>query len=194
MPRSSPRSSPRSPKGRAAVDAVHRLPVDPDVPREESPTRRRPPLLRDVVREHRDVLAVIAVGGAIGSLGRWAVGELVPHDPGGFAWSTFAVNVSGALLLGLLMAFMADLLASTRYVRPLLGVGVLGGWTTFSTYMFDARAGLAADRVPTALLYLGGTVVVGLVAVWLGLVAGRWVIVAAGRAGRRRTRKGQDRG
>ena len=129
-------------------------------------------------REHRDVVLVVALGGALGSLGRWAVGEALPHSSGGIAWSTVLVNVTGALLLGLLMSAMADVLARTRYVRPFLGVGVLGGWTTFSTYMLYTRDLLAAGRVPVALLgYLGGTLVAGLAAVWLGLVAGRALLV-----------------
>lgn len=170
--------------------SLHELPVDPDVPR-EPPTRREHPRLLDVVRERKDLLAVIAVGGAIGSLGRWGLGVLIPHDTGQFAWSTFTVNVTGAVLLGLLMAFMVDVLASTRYVRPFLGVGVLGGWTTFSTYMSDTRAMLAADRVPAGLLlYLTGTLLVGLVGVWVGLVTGRVAVVLAARAGRRR--RGHD--
>lgn len=145
------------------------------------------PRLRDIVREHRDILVAVAAGGVVGSLGRWGLGELLPHDLGGFAWSTFTVNVTGALLLGLLMALMVDVLAGTRYVRPFFGVGVLGGWTTFSTYMFDTRAMLDAGRVPAGLLlYLGGTLVVGLVCVWVGLVAGRVTILAATRAQRRR--------
>ena len=169
---------------------IHDLPVDADVPPEDVRSRRpRRPLLRQVLRERKDVLVVIAVGGALGSVGRWGVSELLPHDPGQVAWSTFAVNVSGALLLGLLMAFMADVLAGTRYVRPFLGVGVLGGWTTFSTYMFDTRAMLAGGHVASGLLlYLAGTLLVGLVGVWAGLAAGRAAIVTVGRVARRRTR------
>lgn len=154
------------------------------------PSAERPlgrPRLGDVVREHRDILVAVAAGGVVGSLGRWGLGELLPHEIGGFAWSTFTVNVTGALLLGLLMAFMVDVLASTRYVRPFVGVGVLGGWTTFSTYMFDTRAMLATGDGPAGLLlYLGGTLVVGLVCVWVGLVAGRVTILAASRTQRRR--------
>lgn len=168
--------------------SIHDLPVDPDVPREPpAEPKRAHPRLRDVVGERKDILAVIAAGGAIGSLGRWGLGVLLPHEAGQFAWSTFTVNVSGAFLLGLLMALMVDVLATTRYVRPFIGVGVLGGWTTFSTYMSDTRAMLAADRVPAGLLlYLGGTLLVGLVCVWVGLITGRAAVVAAVRGHRRR--------
>ena len=135
-----------------------------------------------LLREHRDVVAVVAVGGALGSLGRWGLGEALGHESGEIAWSTFIVNVSGALLLGVLAAVTAG--TAWRRMRPFLGVGVLGGWTTFSTYMLDTRDLLVAGRVPAALLaYLGGTLGAGLVAVWLGLVAGRLLLVA-GRRGR----------
>ena len=158
------------------------LPVDPDMAPELARRRRKHTRLRDVVREQKDVLVVIATGGAIGSLGRWGVDELIPHGASEFAWSTFIVNVSGGLFLGLLTAFMLDILAATRYVRPFLGIGVLGGWTTFSTYMFDTRAMLATGQVPTGLiLYLGGTLLTGLVSAWVGLVAGRSAIVAVTR-------------
>lgn len=140
------------------------------------------PTLRQLVRERADILALISVGGAIGSLGRWGLGEIASHESGGFAVSTFVVNVSGAFLLGLLMAFMVDVLATTRLVRPFLAIGILGGWTTFSTYMLDTHAMLAAGAVREALVgYLMGTLVVGIVAVWIGLVTGRLLIVAATR-------------
>ena len=146
-------------------------------------TRRdtgRPPLRR-LLAGRGDVLLVIAAGGALGSLARWSLAEAWPHDDGAFAWATFTANVSGALLLGVLMALMADLLAHTRRVRPFLGVGVLGGYTTFSTYMLDARDQLAAGRPEVALAYVGSTLLSGLLAVWVGLVLGRSVVAVAGR-------------
>ena len=84
-------------------------------------------------------------------------GVLWPHDPSQIAWSTFAVNVAGGFLLGLLMVFVSDVWPPHRYVRPFLGVGVLGGFTTFSTYMLDTHAIFVAGRPSIALLYLVGT-------------------------------------
>lgn len=152
------------------------------MPRSPAPPHRPAvPRPREILRGHGDVLLAVAAGGALGSLGRWAVGELLPHDAGAFAWSTLAVNVSGALLAGLLMALLVDVLAHTRYVRPFLGVGVLGGWTTFSAYVYDARTMLDAGQDPAGmLLYVAGTLLLGLVAVWLGLLAGRTLVAAAG--------------
>jgi fluoride exporter len=136
-----------------------------------------------------DVLAVIAAGGALGSLARWGVGELVPWNGEGFPWATFAENVSGAFALGVLMALLLDAWPPRRYVRPFVGVGLLGGYTTFSTYMLEALGLLAGDRVPLALAYLGGTLVTGLLAVWTGIVLARVVVRLSNRRRRRRRQR-----
>jgi fluoride exporter len=136
------------------------------------------------VRREWDILAVVSAGGALGSLGRWAVSHALPHAEGSVAWATSVENVSGALLLGLLMAVVLGVGSPGRYLRPFLGVGVLGGYTTFSAYMLDTRALLVAGHLPAALAYLLGTLLGGLAAVWAGLAAGRG-LVAAGRRGRR---------
>jgi CrcB protein len=130
-----------------------------------------------------DVLVAVALGGALGSLARWAVGELLPWSGDGFPWATFAENVSGCFALGALMVYLLDVWPPRRYLRPFLGVGVLGGYTTFSTYLLEARTLLADDRVPLALGYLGGSVLAGLVAVWLG-VAGARLLTRPRRRGR----------
>jgi fluoride exporter len=135
---------------------------------------------------HWDLLAVIAVGGALGSLARWGVGELVPWNGEGFPWATFVENVSGALALGVLMVLLLDVWPPRRYVRPFVGVGLLGGYTTFSTYMLEARDLLAGGRVPVALAYLGGTLVTGLLAVWAGIVLARLAVRLSQRRRRRR--------
>jgi len=131
------------------------------------------------VRSHLRLLPAIAAGGALGSLARWGVGEALPHGVAEFAWSTFLVNVSGAFLIGILMAFTLGPWAHHVYLRPFLGVGFLGGYTTFSTYMLDTRNVLASSHPGTALLYLFGTVIAGIgaaavsLAVTLDLLAKR---------------------
>jgi len=114
------------------------------------------------------VLAAVGGGGVAGALARYGLQEAWPHDVGGFPWATFWVNVSGCLLIGVLMTVLAEVAPGHRLVRPLLGVGVLGGYTTFSTYAVDVRQGLAAGAAGTSLLYLFGTVSAALVAVWAG--------------------------
>jgi CrcB protein len=152
---------------------LHQLPVDPDVTAAPSPLS--PAAL---VRQHADLLPVIAVGGALGSLARWAVSEALPHRAAELAWGTAIVNVAGSFLIGVLMAFVLDVWADRRYLRPFLGVGVLGGFTTFSTYELDARGLLATHHPGLALAYVAGSLLGGLVAVAVGVVAGRVAIDA----------------
>jgi CrcB protein len=109
-------------------------------------------------------LLAVALGGAIGGSLRWWLGDLVP-DGTGFPWTTFAINVSGSLVLALL-----PLVAIVRN-RPVLAVGLgpglLGGYTTLSTYAEQGR-GLFADGQPAlAAAYLVGTLAACLVAVTL---------------------------
>ena len=125
-----------------------------------------------VLREHAHLVPVIAVGGALGALGRWGVAEALPHAAGTWSWATLWTNLSGALLLGLLMAFVLTIWSHTRYLRPLLGVGVLGGFTTFSTAELDTRGLLAAGHPGEALAYVGVSVALGLLAVLAGLALG----------------------
>ncbi|HET7799705.1 MAG TPA: fluoride efflux transporter CrcB [Humibacillus xanthopallidus] len=175
------------PMGAGAGPAGAATPVDPDAP-SQVPLRRH---ASSLVRERWDIVAVIAAGGALGSAARYGAGVLWPHDASEIAWSTFVVNVVGGFLLGLLMVFVNDVWPPNRYVRPFLGVGVLGGFTTFSTYMLDTHALLDAGRPPVALLYLLGTLVVGLVAVWLGILVGRGAAaVSRTRRARRAHREG----
>ncbi len=133
------------------------------------------------LRRRWDILLVIGVGGALGSLARWGVGELLPWSGTGFPAATFAANISGGLALGVLMVFVLDVWPPHRYVRPFVGVGLLGGYTTFSTYMLETRTLVAEDRVPMAMTYLAGTLVAGLTAVWLGIAMARLVVRLAPR-------------
>lgn len=153
------------------------LPTDPDVdlrlPRQRAELRRAP----------WAVLSAVAAGGAIGAAGRYGLSEAFPAGPGGFPWAIFWVNVSGCLLIGVLMVLVADVWAARRLVRPFLGTGVLGGFTTFSTYAVDIQRLVDAGAAGTGLLYLAGTLVAALAATWLGLTAARWTV---GRARRRR--------
>jgi CrcB protein len=129
-----------------------------------------------------DILAVIAVGGALGSLARWGLTQALPHGAEAVSVSIWVANVSGALILGALMVFVSEVWPPRRYLRPFWGVGVLGGFTTFSAYMLDTRTLLAADRPGLAAFYLFGTLATGLPAAWLGVVLAR----AAAAASRRR--------
>ncbi len=148
-------------------------PVDPDL---TTPGRRRAGTAR---RWRADVVAVIAVGGALGGVARYGIALLVPTRSGGFPWSTWLENVSGSLLLALLMVLVVERLPPGRYLRPFLGVGVLGGYTTFSTYTTDVDSLLRGDQASTAFAYLFGTVAACLLASWLGLHGGRALLATS---------------
>jgi CrcB protein len=125
------------------------------------------------------LLAAISAGGVLGAEARYAVARLLDSPVGGWPWDTWLTNVSGSFLIGVLMALLATLHRPHRLVRPFVGVGVLGGYTTFSTAMVELPDLLGAGRPGLALLYLVGTAVSALLAtaagVWLvrGLRGGR---------------------
>lgn len=150
-------------------DEIARLPIDPDVDVAPRPL----PHPWTLVRRNADLVPVIAVGGALGSLARWGMSRAVPHGPAAYPWSTFWTNVIGSLLIGVLMALVLDVWSQRRYARPFLGVGVLGGYTTFSTYLLDERGLLTDGRAGVALAYLMATLAAGFVATTVGLVATR---------------------
>jgi CrcB protein len=110
------------------------------------------------------LLVAAAAGGALGALLRWRMDVLVP-DSSGFPWTTFAINVSGSFLLATLPALAA---VRRRPVLPVfLGTGVLGGYTTLSTYAEQARSLLADGRTALAAAYLAGTLLACVLAVRL---------------------------
>lgn len=120
------------------------------------------------VSSHPWTLVAVAVGGGIGALARHAVGLALADASAGFPWSTLVVNVVGALAIGLLMALLTAAPAPHPLLRPALGVGLLGGFTTFSTAMVDTLA-LSA---PLGIAYALGTLVPALLAVVAGLALG----------------------
>ena len=113
-------------------------------------------------------MAVVAAGGALGALARWGFGVLVP-DGTGFPWTTFAINVTGSFLLALLPALGA--VRDRPWLAVGIGTGVLGGFTTLSTYAEHGRALVYDGRELLAFGYLAGTMLACLGAV---LVAHRF--------------------
>ena len=141
-------------------DPFPRLPVDSDVTRD---TDVAPPWL------HGRVVAAVALGGALGALARWGVGELLPHSANGFPSATLVINVAGCFLIGVVMVLVVERWPGQPLLRPFLGTGILGGFTTFSTYVVDVRTLLADGRPAVAAAYLVGTLLLGLLAVVAGL-------------------------
>lgn len=119
------------------------------------------------------VPAVVGLGGGIGSVLRYLVEEAVPVPPHGFPWGTFAINLSGSFVLSVLMVYVLEVWPPRRYLRPFVCVGVIGGYTTFSTYVAEVRDLAAAGLWSRADAYALTSLVIGLSAVWCGIVAGR---------------------
>ena len=119
------------------------------------------------------VLAAIAVGGGIGAVSRYGVGHRFPVTAGEVPWSTLLINGVGCLLIGVLMVLVTEVWSPHRLVRPFLGIGILGGFTTFSTYTNEIRELLASGDGIVAMAYLAGTVIVALLAVAVGMALAR---------------------
>lgn len=126
-------------------------------------------------------LGVVAAGGAIGALARYGLGLALPHSPGTFPPATFLVNIVGCFLIGALIVVITEWTRAHPLVRPFLVTGILGGFTTFSTYAVDAEQLLAMGRVGTALLYIVGTLAAAVAATWLGILLARAVRPAGRR-------------
>jgi fluoride exporter len=122
-------------------------------------------------------MAVIAIGvaGAAGALARYWLDCALARRPGGFPWGTFAVNVSGSFLLGLLFALLAGRAAVDPWLRSSLTVGLLGAYTTFSTFSLESYRLLEDGSYALGLANVAGSVVVGLLAVYAGIALGRAV-------------------
>jgi CrcB protein len=133
----------------------------------------RVPTQRREWSTHRWVLPVIALGGILGASARYALELAWPSPDDGFAWATFSTNVSGSLLIGVLMVYVVEVGHAHPLVRPFLGVGVLGGFTTFSTYSVQTNTLLAEQRPGLAMTYMFGTLMAAMVAVTAGVFLAR---------------------
>ncbi|GHB64858.1 putative fluoride ion transporter CrcB 1 [Streptomyces cirratus] len=133
--------------------------IDPDVDL-HVPEQRTEPQGR--------VLAAVAAGGAVGASARYGLSLLWPAGHGAFPWATFWTNVAGCALIGVLMVLIGEggRTAPHPLVRPFAGAGVLGGFTTFSTYAADFSRLLDEGEAPAALGYAVLTVAAALGAVW----------------------------
>ncbi len=113
-------------------------------------------------------LAAIFAGGAVGGAARTGLVQLAPPHPGTWPWVTFAVNVVGCLLLGYFVTRLQERLPITAYRRPLLGTGLCGALTTFSTFQLELLRLIDHDRIGLAALYIGASLLAGFVGVALG--------------------------
>ena len=118
-----------------------------------------------------------------GALARYGIERAWPSSPPSFPWTTLAINLAGCLLIGVLLVALLEGGLTASWLRPLLAVGLIGGFTTFSTFAVEALELVDAQAVRTAILYVVVSVLAGMCFVWLG---SRSV-----RLARRRKRRGE---
>ncbi|MEV1294956.1 CrcB family protein [Pseudonocardia sp. NPDC049635] len=126
------------------------------------------------------VLAAVAAGGVVGAETRYLLGVTFPAAPGAWPWTTFGINISGCLLIGVLYTVLAGMDRPSPLLRPALGVGVLGGYTTFSTWSVETlqlaahgRYGLALGYALTVPVTAGAACMAG-VTLTRGIRRARW--------------------
>ena len=122
-------------------------------------------------------ILVVALGGAAGSVARFLVATWAARALGTtFPYGTMIVNVVGSLLIGLIMHVSLTTTLISPTLRLLLTTGVMGGFTTYSTFNYETMSLLEQGAFALAGLNLGGTVVACLVGGWLGLIGGRLLV------------------
>ena len=150
-------------------------PLDPDSDRAEvpaGPSRRFPHRRRRSRRRHGDVVTAVGLGGSIGALSRYGLDTAFPVGGGRFPWTTLGINVGGCAALGVVLYIVFERRPPSRLLRPFLAIGVLGGFTTFSTFAVEVVQ--RAQVYPgIAITYLAASVLGGPLAVLAGSSATR---------------------
>ncbi len=119
------------------------------------------------------VLAAIAAGGMLGASVRLGIARWLPTRPGRFPWSTWWTNLSGSFLLGLLLVVLLERFATSRHLRPFLATGILGAFTTMSTYQVETALLLRDGHPVTGVAYGTLSLAVGIALAYAGLCVGR---------------------
>ncbi|MEU1375891.1 CrcB family protein [Streptomyces triculaminicus] len=127
------------------------------------------------------VLCAVSLGGAAGATARYGAGLLWPTPSGAFPWTTLLVNAVGCALIGVLLVTIAEAGSPHRLARPFLGTGVLGGFTTFSTYAVDIEELVRDGHAGTAAAYAAATLGAAMAAVWTAAATTRHMIARRAR-------------
>lgn len=119
------------------------------------------------------VLAAISLGGMLGASARYGIARWVRSPPHGFPWATFWTNMSGSFVLGFTLVVLLERFPPTRLVRPFLATGVIGAFTTMSTYQVETALLVKDGHAATGALYGLGSLLAGLALAYAGILAGR---------------------
>jgi fluoride exporter len=132
-----------------------------------------------MLRFDRREIAAIFAGGALGTLARAALAEAFPHPATAWPWPTFTVNVVAAFALGYFVTRLTERLPLSSYRRPLLGTGICGGLSTFSTMQVEILEMISAHAWALAVGYTVASVAAGYAAIQLATAMVRRVRVRA---------------
>lgn len=124
-------------------------------------------------------LAAVFVGGALGTVARAALSQATVPDPGRWPWPTFVVNIVGAFLLGYFSTRLLERLPLSSYRRPMLGTGLCGGLTTFSTMQVEVLRMIQAHEYGLAAGYVAASIAAGLLAVYIATALVRRARISA---------------
>jgi len=116
---------------------------------------------------------MIAVGGAAGAIARYQLAAFIQaRVRAGFPWGTFIVNVTGCFIMGVVMTLLTERVAHANW-RYLVPIGFIGAYTTFSTFEFETFRAVSERAIAIAAANVAGSLVVGYLALWLGVVIAR---------------------
>lgn len=119
---------------------------------------------------------MIALGGALGAIARYEVAARIQSGiVSAFPWGTFVVNVSGCFIMGLATTILAEKVGLHQNWRFLVPIGFIGAYTTFSTFELETYRAVAGGGMATGLTNVLGSVAVGYMALWLGVVTAKLV-------------------
>ena len=173
------------PLGSNHVPAVHRLAPEEAIAEAElasapvdlpsaAPAGPPPPRRYLDFLDRAMPLLAVSAGGALGAIARYQVGLWMASRAGTvFPWGTLLINVSGSFLLALYLALVTERFAGRATTRLFVATGFCGAYTTFSTFVYEAISLAQHGAIAAAALYVGGSLVLGLLAVALGILVGR---------------------
>ena len=167
------------------LDPPDRAPTTEQLPSEQAPSEQTPMTEQAAIDPDLDVapssgppdwhlVTAVALGGVLGAEARYGLGLLVPHGAAQFPWSTLLINGTGSFALGALLAVLA-VTRPNQLIRPFAGSGILGGYTTFSTFAVDTDRLLRLHRPALAFEYVATTLAVCALAVWVGTACVRTI-------------------
>jgi CrcB protein len=164
------------------------VPIDPEL--ETSDVRAAPRRRSRWPRLESNIVFAVFAGGVAGGLARYGIGFAAATPANGFPWDVLVINLAGGFALALLLVLVLELSRPSRYLRPALGTGFLGAFTTFSSLAVATDRLWAHTHPGLAAAYVLSSLVGGLIAAMLGLIAGRAALADIANQHRLRRRNG----